>query len=129
MQKSGLAQKLSELLKHTVYVGVSAGSMVMTHSFHVNREKLKETGIYEDDEYGDVAPPNAGSDKTLHLVDFTLRPHLNADSFPNITLPRMEKAAAKVGVPMYVIDDQTAIKVVDGQIEVVSEGEWKLFNT
>ena len=29
--------------------------------------------------------------------------------------------------PAYAIDDETAIKVVDGTVEVVSEGHWKLF--
>lgn len=39
----------------------------------------------------------------------------------------MERAAAKVDYPLYAVDDETAIKVVDGKVEVVSEGEWKLF--
>jgi dipeptidase E len=38
-----------------------------------------------------------------------------------------EKWAAKLPVPGYAIDDQTAIKVIDGTVEVVSEGHWKLF--
>jgi hypothetical protein len=38
-----------------------------------------------------------------------------------------EKGAAGVPVPGYAIDDQTAIKVIDGTVEVVSEGHWKLF--
>ncbi len=127
-EKSGFAEKLPELLKRCVYVGVSAGSMVMTHSFNINQEKLKKTGVYADDQYGDTAPPQAGSDYTLKLVDFALRPHLNADYFDHVSLRDMEKAAAKVDVQVYVIDDQTAVKVVDGRVEVVSEGEWKLFN-
>jgi dipeptidase E len=28
----------------------------------------------------------------------------------------------------YAIDEQTAIKVTDGIVEVVSEGNWRLFN-
>jgi peptidase E len=63
-----------------VYVGVSAGSMMVTHSLHVNPEELKATGRYHDDEYNTVAPPNAGSDKTLGLVDFVIRPH-DIDSY------------------------------------------------
>ncbi len=128
MQESGLAERLPELLKKKVYVGVSAGSMVVTHSLNVNREELEKTGVYHDDEYDEAAPPNAGSDKTLKLVDFVVRPHLNADYFPDATLELMERAAARVDVPLYAIDDQTAIKVVGGEVEVVSEGEWKLFN-
>jgi dipeptidase E len=35
--------------------------------------------------------------------------------------------AAAVPVPTYGIDDETAIKVTDGTVEVVSEGYWKRF--
>ena len=38
-----------------------------------------------------------------------------------------EKWAAGIGGPAYAIDDQTAIKVVDGAVEVVSEGHWRFF--
>lgn len=127
MQTSGFANKLPELLKKAVYVGVSAGSMVVTHSLNLNRAELARTGIYYDDEYDEAAPPNAGSDQTLKLVDFVIRPHLNSDGFLAATLDSMEKWSAKVAVPLYAIDDQTAIKVVDGEVEVISEGEWKLF--
>lgn len=99
----------------------------MTHSLNMNLAELTKTGIYYDDEYDEAAPPNAGSDKTLKLVDFTLRPHLNSEVFPAATLENMEKWAAKIDVPLYAIDDQSAIKVVNGKVEVISEGEWKLF--
>jgi len=127
-QASGLAEKLPELLKTKVYLGVSAGGAMVTHSLNVSREVLEQTGVYYDDEYDEAAPPNAGSDKTLKLVDFVIRPHLNADYFAQTTLEHMAIAAAKVAVPLYAFDDQTAIKVVDGAVEVISEGEWKLFD-
>ena len=38
-----------------------------------------------------------------------------------------ERMAAGMQVPRYAIDDQTAIKVIDGVVEVVSEGHWKRF--
>ena len=38
-----------------------------------------------------------------------------------------EQWAASLSVPAYAIDDQTAIKVTDGAVEVISEGHWKLF--
>jgi dipeptidase E len=44
------------------------------------------------------------------------------------TMEMMERAAAKLDYPLYAIDDETAIKVVDGEVEVVSEGEWRLFD-
>jgi dipeptidase E len=67
------------------------------------------------------------SDQTLGFVDMTLRPHMNADYFPNASQENMEKWATKVDEPLYAIDDQTAIKVVDGAVEVISEGQWKRF--
>jgi len=127
MQASGLAERLPELLEARVYLGVSAGSLLVTHGLNVDRQRLQETGIYYDDQYEEAAPPNAGSDKTLKLVDFVMRPHLNAADYPGATLELMERAAGKVDVPLYAIDDQTAIKVVDGAVTVVSEGEWNLF--
>jgi dipeptidase E len=127
LQQSRLAQKLPELLKNKVYVGVSAGSAIVTHSINVNRSKLEKTGVYHDDEYDETGPSKASSVKTLKFVDFTLRPHLHAGYFPTASLENMEHWAAKVDVPLYAIDDQTAIKVVDGAVEVVSEGQCKRF--
>lgn len=128
LHASGLADKLPDVLRHTVYVGVSAGSLVVAHSFNIDQATLATSGIYDDDQYGDVAPLHAGSNTTLKLVDFTLRPHLNADYLDRVSLRDMEQAAAKVDVPLYAIDDQTAVKVVDGAVDVVSEGVWKVFN-
>jgi dipeptidase E len=70
--------------------------------------------------------PPTGSDKALGLVDFTLYPHLDDPDMPEASLANLERWAAGVQVPAYLIDDQTAIKVVDGTVEVVSEGHWKL---
>jgi len=111
MQHSGLAALLPSLLRRTVYVGLSAGSMIMT--------RFGTT-------YGGHTLP-AESDKSLGLVDFALHPHLDHESFPDNSLASLEKLAATISVPSYAIDDQTAIKVTDGTVEVISEGHWKLF--
>ena len=111
MQESGLADLLPSL-RETVYVGVSAGSMVTAPVFG-------ET--YNDPDRSFVI------DKGLGLVDFALLPHLDHEDHPESSTARVERMAAEVPVPTYGIDDQTAIKVVDGAIEVVSEGHWKLF--
>ena len=68
-----------------------------------------------------------GSDKTLGLVDFTIIPHLDHPDMPDNSMANVEKWAAGIPVPAYAIDDQTAIKVIDGIVEVVSEGHWKRF--
>lgn len=126
--QSGFAERLPGMLDDTVYVGISAGSCMVTPGLNYDRQRLAETGIYYDDEYDEAAPPGAGDARGLGLVDFVLRPHLGSDDFGDLSLGAMERAAAKVEQPLYAIDDQTALVVVDGRFEVVSEGEWRLFN-
>ena len=110
MRQSGLADLLPSL--RAVYVGLSAGSMVMAPNI----------GDY----FVGWKPPTGG-DETLGLVDFAMFPHLDHEDLPYNTLAHAEKWAAGMPGPTYAIDDQTAIKVVDGAIEVVSEGHWKRF--
>jgi dipeptidase E len=112
MRQSGLADLLPSLRPETVYVGLSAGSMVMTPNIG---------------EYFVGWQPPTGGDSTLGLVDFAIFPHLDNEALPKNTMADAERWAAGMPVPGYAIDDQTAIKVVDGAIEVVSEGHWKLF--
>jgi dipeptidase E len=71
--------------------------------------------------------PPTGGDETLGVVDFAMFPHLDHEDLPENTMADAEKWAAGMQVPAYAIDDQTAIKVTDGTVEVVSEGHWKLF--
>ena len=111
MRQSGLTDLLPLLLRKTVYVGLSAGSMILT--------RFGTT-------YNNHTLP-AESDKSLGLVDFALHPHLDHEWFPENSLVKLEKLAATLPVPSYAIDDQTAIKVIDGAVEVVSEGHWRLF--
>lgn len=109
MRQSGLADLLSSL--NAVYVGMSAGSMVMA-------PKIREFFV-------GWTPPKGG-DETLGLVDFAMFPHLGM--LPYNTMDAAEKWAAEIQGSAYAIDDQTAIKVVDGEVEVISEGDWKLFS-
>ncbi len=111
MRQSGLADLLPSLRRETVYVGVSAGSMVMVPSIG--------------DDFVSWKPPTGG-DRTLGLVDFAIFPHLDHPTFPDNSMANAEKWAAGMPVPAYLIDDQTAIRVVDGVVDVVSEGHWKL---
>ena len=105
MRESGLADLLPSL-PAMVWVGVSAGSMVMT----------PRIGAYF------VEWPSAPDDRALGLVDFAIFPHL--DAFPGNSLADAERWAAEIDVPAYAIDEQTAITVVDGSVELVSEGRW-----
>jgi dipeptidase E len=109
MRHSGLADLLPSL--RAVYVGLSAGSMVMT-------PRIGEDFV--------TWKPPTGGDSTLGLVDFAIFPHLDHPALPDNSLANAERWAAGMSVPAYLIDDQTAIQVVDGVVDVVSEGHWKL---
>jgi dipeptidase E len=126
--QSGFSGQLPKLLDHAVYVGISAGSLVVTPGFNYDLEHLYRTGIYYDDEYDEAAPPKAGDHRGLGLVDFHIRPHLHADYFPDMSMAKMERAAAKVDGTLFAIDDQSAIVVDGDRVDVVSEGEWRRFD-
>lgn len=113
MQQSGLAELLPAW--PGVYVGLSAGSMVMTP--RIGQEFVGWT------------PPGGGDDTTLGLVDFTIYPHLDHSELPENTMANAVLWAATMPGPAYAIDDETAIQVVDGEVKVVSEGNWKLLNS
>jgi dipeptidase E len=129
MRQSGLADLLPELARETVYVGVSGGSMVVTP---ISGEQYDGIDPLDPHHWRvsvmlDQADRQTGSDRALGLVDFTLYPHLDHPSMPEASLANLERWAAGVDVPVYLIDDQTAIVVLDGVVEVVSEGHWKRF--
>ena len=108
MRESGMAELLPSLAD-TVWVGLSAGSMVLTPRIG---------SVF-------VEWPSAADDRTLGVVDFSIFPHL--DAMPENSLDEAERWAAEIAGPAFAIDDQTAIKVSDGIVEVVSEGRWKQF--
>ncbi|BEL04291.1 peptidase E [Actinoplanes sichuanensis] len=119
LRQSGLADLLPSLTD-TVYVGVSAGSIAVTP--------------YNCDAEFDLAFMPDGhdmgrdADRALGLVDFTLYPHLNHPDMEDTSLSNIQKWASGIPVPTYAVDDDTAIKVVDGEVEVISEGDWRLLN-
>jgi len=111
MRESGLADLLPSL-GETVWAGLSAGSMVMT-------PRIGEDFVGWE--------PSAGGDGALGVVDFSIFPHVDSPDLPTNTMAAAEAWASGLGVPAYAIDDETAIQVTDGTVEVVSEGHWKLF--
>jgi len=111
MRESGLADLLPSLAD-LVWVGLSGGSMVMTP--RIGKDFVQWT-------------PPAGGDEALGVVDFSIYPHLAPDGMPGNSMAGAEEWAAEIGGPAYAVDDETAFKVVDGDVEVVSEGDWRLF--
>jgi dipeptidase E len=111
MRQSGLADLLPSL-RETVWVGLSAGSLVMTPRIGEDFVRWKSP---------------TGSDSTLGIVDFSIFPHLDHEQMPDNCMANAQRWAAGIQGPAYAIDDQTAIKVTGGTVEVISEGHWKLF--
>jgi dipeptidase E len=119
MRMSGLAD-LFPSLNDLVYLGVSAGSIVVT-PYNCDAE-FNLRYVPDDSEIA------VNTEKALGLVEVTLYPHLNRTDMTPTPLAEMEEWAADLPVPAYAIDDDTAIKVVDGGVEIISEGTWKLLN-
>lgn len=116
MRRSGLAELLPSL-SNTVYVGVSAGSIVMTpHNPDV------ESNLQWIPAESDLAREG---DRGLGLVDFAVTVHVDREGFN--TSADVERWAAGIPVPTYALDDETAVKVTGENVEVVSEGNWRLF--
>jgi dipeptidase E len=112
MRESGLADMMPSLTD-SVWVGLSAGSMVMTPRIG---------------EWFMGWQPPSGDDRALGVVDFALYPHLDHPMLPTNTMANAEKWAAMLDCPAYAMDDDTAITVVDGAVDVVSEGHWRYFD-
>jgi dipeptidase E len=118
MRQSGLADLLPSL-RDIVYVGVSAGSIVVT-PYNCDAEFNLQ-----------FVPPGSDmaqrADLALGLVDFAVRVHLDREGFEDSTMANVERWASTIPVPTYAIDDATAVKVTERAVEVVSEGHWRLF--
>lgn len=119
MRESGLADLLPSLTE-LVYVGVSAGSIAMT-PYNCDAE-------FDLEFVPDGSDMGVGAEKALGFVDFTLYPHLDHPDMEDTSLANIETWASGIPVPTYAIDDQTAIRVVNGEVDVISEGEWEVFN-
>ncbi|GIG70946.1 Type 1 glutamine amidotransferase-like domain-containing protein [Phytomonospora endophytica] len=131
MRRSGLAGLLPTMRPEAVYVGVSAGSIAAASTF---------VETYTEPPHGNDGPWESeavefegGVDRILvkgqgaGLVDFAVIPHLENPGHPDASLANAEKWAARIPAPTYAIDDDSAVAVADGDVRVVSEGQWRLF--
>ena len=116
MNKSRLVGLLTELLATRIYVGISAGSCIVGSTI---RNPVQD--LFDEDYHLDVT-------KGLGLVDFQIVPHLNSPYFSKIRADEIKLAATGLGQTIYALDDQSAVLVDNGQIELTSEGVWYKFN-
>jgi dipeptidase E len=132
MAESGLTDLLPSLSNNLVYVGVSAGSIATASTFAeaytalpgaAGRPLTSEEIVLPD---GDIKRTLVTA-RGMGLTEFAIIPHFENKNHPDASLANAEQWAAKLPVPVYAIDDQTAIKVDNGVVDIVSEGQWKLF--
>jgi dipeptidase E len=129
MQKKGMFDYLPELLETRVYTGISPGSMIAGDSFRLTSQALGHDEQLADDALDNLGPAGESSAKTLHLVDFVVKPHFNNPEHIEVRNEEYIRSVAnRVDKPIYAIDDQTALKIIDGNVEVISEGSWLLLN-
>lgn len=128
MQKSGLAEMLPELLQTKVYAGISAGSMVTGQSLVLSSQALEHEKQFKDGDYDLIGPAGESDGKTLNFTNLIFRPHLNSRYFSSNNIEALESKSKGLAYPVYALDDNSALKIVDDKIEVVSEGDWQLIN-
>src|SRR3990167_9517757 len=120
LNKSGLTEILPGLLKKQVYVGISAGSMICGKRILLSQSKK----LYYEDLNGKYKDESG-----LGFVNFQIRPHLNNRYFPKVREVYLKKLAKEIPEPIYALDDEMALKIVNGEVEVVGEGEYLLFDS
>ena len=114
--RTGFDKDLRELLKYKVYVGISAGSIIMFKTIWASSEYL-------------YSCKKESTPKGLDYVDFNFRPHYNSKFFPqaikeNLNIVSKQNPCEKI----YAMDDNSGLKIVGDKIEVISEGKWELFD-
>lgn len=117
MNQSGLTQELPELLKSRIYVGLSAGSMIVSKWW---------SGLLDKEYYDE--PDTEGRYSCLGYVNFHIMPHAGLEMFPKVNLENMKKLGTEIKETMYLLDDNSAVKVNDEMVEVVSHGKWEKIN-
>jgi dipeptidase E len=116
VKESGLAELLPKLLNGRIYVGISAGSCIAGPTVYNSVQNL----------FGEEYELKVK--EGLGLVDFQIIPHLNSPYFEKIREENLEIASKELKEPVYAIDDNSAIVIDNGKVNVVSEGEWYRFN-
>jgi len=118
MKESGFNDEIKKLLKERVYVGISAGSMATTPTID---PKVSELLYEEPQETNKII-------KGLGLVDFSFFPHFNDDYFKNVTEDKVQEALQNSSLvkPAYLVDDNSALQVIDNKIKEIGEGIVKI---
>ena len=103
--KSGFSELLPKLLEEKVYIGSSAGSMVVGRRISTDAY----TKVYGEDQ-------DFGVTEYMNLVDLAIKPHLDSDNFPNNRANILDEYASGTDFPVYGLRDDAAI-VIDGNVQ------------
>jgi dipeptidase E len=128
LEKSGLVEALPKLLEDKVYVGCSAGSMITTKSLVTASQSMKQLEAEGRFSLEELGPEGQRSSRSLGIVNFAVRPHYTSPEYEYITDELLQKAADVASCTVYAIDDDSALKVVDGTVKMISEGQYKVFD-
>ncbi len=101
-QKTGFDKVLPEILQRKVYVGVSAGAMVVGHRISTN----VYSGIFGEGS-------DFGINKYLDLAGLAVEPHMYSPYFPDRTQKTLLDATSGHGGLVYGLRDGAAIVVED----------------
>jgi dipeptidase E len=116
--RTGLSETLATLLAEKVYAGMSAGSMVTGKDLGL----VLSHSLYNDDLDRKEELPGLG------YVDFRFLPHFNNPYFKKLTKESIEAAIGNLKETIYAMDDNSALQIIDGQVTVIGEGDWLVFN-
>ncbi|HEU5187098.1 MAG TPA: Type 1 glutamine amidotransferase-like domain-containing protein [Candidatus Saccharimonadales bacterium] len=114
-KKSGLINMLPKLLTNKLYVGVSAGSMIMGYRLPIEVGNL----LYAEDSY-----VRYNVTELLGFRDFIVVPHFEAEQGV-VTPELLTRIKQETGKPVYALDDQSALLFEDTNVTVLSEGRWE----
>lgn len=114
----GLDKDFKDIIKDKVYMGIGAGSMITTKELSAEIDR----GLY-----GEIAGRNIKY-TGLNFVNIFILPHYDSEWFPDLKEERIGEILKNLDVPVYLLDDNSAVVVEDDKISIVSEGEYKVFN-
>ena len=131
MKHSGLGEVLRGAPGDLVYVGVSAGAMATASTFgEVYQEVPRCSGERVSSQQIRFDLVDGRRDLTLvmaqglGLTDFSIIPHVEFDDPRDVA--NAELWASRLPLASYALDDDSAVRVLDGSVEVISEGCWRL---
>lgn len=114
VRQHGFDEWLKHNIENKVYIGTSAGSILMTPSISIATVEPADTN--------DIGLEDLTG---LSYVNFEMSPH--TPEF--LTYEANEEYSHKCNNPLYALDDNSAIQVLDKKVAVISEGKWKLYQS